>query len=352
MGTYEDEEAAERIATEKQEQEDQWKELVKSVLSNTQIDPKYKGKQYEFLLPYEGEVTPEQVNALLQSNYATAYNHFVGLWKQLPEKKNKADLWEVTDLFKTLSASTNSLFRRIKSFEKNSHDKKPLEKLEILKKVNFLYDQMYDDDPTFDPDYLAEHLNTYIAMGIEWEAIECSMLKLCIKRAAIEERIKGKSDIDKYLESSLAKIPYIGVFVGIALYMFGLLIPFVIQFGIDAAIVYWAWDRLSGDKFSIWAWVGIAYVAIIVPVSIIHYGTYELRDMLKKILYPGWDRFKPTINSDLFALNGAVNHARHPHVNLRLVREQLTRLQSTAINIPAEFLTLIDRSIANGKHSW
>jgi hypothetical protein len=351
MGTYEEEEAAERIATEKSEQEDQWKELVKSVLSNTRIDPKYKGKQFEFLLPYEGEVTPEQVKALQQSNYATAYKRFISLWKQLPDR-NKGDLAEVTDLFKNLSASTNSQFRRVKWLEEHSRDKKPLEQLDILKKTNFLQEMFGEADPTFDPDYLADHLNTYIAMGIEWETIECSMLRLCIKRAAIEERIKAKSSMDKYLETSFAKIPFIGVFAGITIYILGLILPFVIQFAIDAAIVYWAWDRLSGEKFSIWAWVGIAYVAIIVPISVIHYGSYEVRDMLKKILYPGWDRFRPTINADLLALNQTVNGPRSPHINLRLVREQLTRLQSTAIKIPAQFLTLIDRSIANGKHSW
>jgi hypothetical protein len=350
MGTYEDEEAAERIATEKKEQEEQWIELVKSVLSNTQIDPKYKGKQFELFLQYEDEVTPEQVKALLQSNYAKAYKHFVSLWKQLPEKRNKADLWEVTLLFKNLSASTNSPFRRIKQVEK--HHPKPLDPLEILKNVSFVCDQMYDADPTFDPDHLAEYLNTYIAMGIEWEAIECSMLRLCVKRAAIEERIKSKSNMDKYLDTKLAKIPFIGVFAALTVYTIGLILPFVIHLGIDAAIVYWAWDRLSGEKFSIWAWIGIAYVAIIIPISIIHYGTHELRDTLKKILYPGWDRFKPAINPDLLALDQTVNDINHAHVNLRLVREQLTRLQSTPIKIPAQFLTLIDRSIAKGTHSW
>ena len=54
-----------------------------------------------------------------------------------------------------------------------------------LKKSNFLQEMFYDADPTFDPDYLAEHLNTYIAMGIEWETIECSVTSIRLRMCSL-----------------------------------------------------------------------------------------------------------------------------------------------------------------------
>jgi hypothetical protein len=60
----------------------------------------------------------------------------------------------------------------------------------------------------------------------------------------------------------------------------------------------------------------------------------------------------PSVNVDLWSLNKAVNAYRSGHINLRLVREQLSRLQNTEIRFPVQLLTLIDRSIAKGVHHW
>ena len=59
-----------------------------------------------------------------------------------------------------------------------------------------------------------------------------------------------------------------------------------------------------------------------------------------------------SMNVDLWAMNRAVNTFRQGHINLRLVREQLARLQNTEIKLPVQLLTLIDRSIAKGVHYW
>jgi hypothetical protein len=58
------------------------------------------------------------------------------------------------------------------------------------------------------------------------------------------------------------------------------------------------------------------------------------------------------MRADLHALNREVNAYRHSHINLRLVRTQLARLQNTEIKLPVQLLTLIDRSIAAGHHYW
>jgi hypothetical protein len=128
--------------------------------------------------------------------------------------------------------------------------------------------------------------------------------------------------------------------------LIGYVFPILFWLAIDAGIVLWALQHLDGDKSSVWAIVGLLWVAITVPATIIHYGTTEIRHFLHKIVQPGWDRYEPSMNPDLHALNRAVNGYRNGHINLRLVRQQLIKLQNTEIKMPVQLFTLIDRSIA------
>jgi hypothetical protein len=106
------------------------------------------------------------------------------------------------------------------------------------------------------------------------------------------------------------------------------------------------------DHLSWWAIGGLVFVGITLPVAIIHHGTAEIRRLLKRSIDPTWDPYEPRINADLRALDSTVNGFKDSHINLPLVREQLTRLQSTEIHIPVQLLTLIDRSIAKAVHAW
>lgn len=125
-----------------------------------------------------------------------------------------------------------------------------------------------------------------------------------------------------------------------------------VRLEVSGAVVVWSLNHLKADASSIWAIIGLVFVGATVPISIIHYGTSEIRRLLKMIVDPTWDPYEPRINDDLRALNAAVNGYRDQHINLRLVRNQLIRLQSTDIHIPVQLLTLIDRSIAKGAHCW
>jgi len=352
MRSSEEQEDHERVekAAEKAELENAYRELVKDVLSNTRIDPKYKGKEVEFFAPYEGEVTNEQVAALKQSNYAHSFARFVQLWKNLPEK-NKPDLYEVTALFKALSSVTQSPYREIAHLEK---DKGSLDQLDVLRKVRFLTTYSWSDrNAQFDVDALGEQLNSYLAVGMEWEFIDRTLLKMCIHRAVDEQRSKNKPVSKTMAESIFGKASVAGVLFEGLLRLVGALLPIVISFAINVAIVIWSLDHLSGDRWSIWAVVGLVYVAVTVASTAIYYGTTEMRHSLKKMIDPRWNPYDaPSVNADLRALDKAVNAYRNEHINLRLVREQLVRLQNTEVKIPVQLITLIDRSIAKGQHYW
>jgi hypothetical protein len=183
------EEVAEKAADEKRQLDEAWKELVKSVLSSIRIDPKSKGKQFEFFLPYEGEVTPEQVAALKRSSYGTSFTRLCQLAKHLPEK-DRPEVYQLAELFKMLSTISGSPYREISYLEKDK--KEPLTQLAVLNKMSFLVINSWSEHTQFDVDDLSEQLNTYIAYGIEWQAVEHKILSMCIQRAADEHKAKAK----------------------------------------------------------------------------------------------------------------------------------------------------------------
>jgi hypothetical protein len=341
------EEAAEKAVDEKRHLDDAWKELVKSVLSSIRIDPKSRGKQFEFFLPYEGEVTPEQVKALQHGNYGNAFGHLLRLWKALPEL-GRPELYEVAELFKSLSVVTGSPYREIKHLEKN----KPLEQLDVLRKMSFLSNYSWSENKQFDVDDLGEQLNTYIRFGIEWPDIEHKLLQMCVARAADENKAKGKPLSETVGEKLVKKNVFLGVVTMMSMMLTGFLLPILFWLAIDVGVLYWSLNHLSGENASIWAYAGLGWIVITVPASIIYYGTTEIRHSLRKIIQPGWDRFSPTMNADLVTLRNTVNGYRVAHTNLRLVRQLLIRLQTTDIKIPVQLLTLIDRAIAKGDHHW
>jgi hypothetical protein len=350
MASYvDDEEKAERLSAEKRQLDDAWNDLVKSVLSHTRIDPKYKDRSMEFFEPYGGEITSAQVAALQRSNYGNAYQQFVRLWKNLPEG-SRPELDRVTEVFSMLSVVTQSGYREVLRLQKG---KAPFSEIEILKNAQFLT-TIFWSDSSFDFDVLdlEEQLNEYISLGIELRFIERALLKLCIKRALDEERTKIKPTSERLFDAIAKKSLFAATLVMVVFELLRYLVPILFWLGLDAAIVIWSLDRISGDRFSIWAVLGLIYVGITMPISIIHYGMSEVRHSLKKIIQPGWDAHKPTMNADLTALGRTVNGYRNEHINLRVVRGQLVRLLNTEIGVPVQLITLLDRSIANGAHHW
>jgi hypothetical protein len=133
----------------------------------------------------------------------------------------------------------------------------------------------------------------------------------------------------------------------------GFFIPIVIYLGIDLWIIWASLDHLSGEEFSYWAYVGLFYVAVTGIITLIHLGTHGTRKAIEALAKPTAPTSNtPSMNVDLWAMNRAVNIHGNGHINLRLVREQLSRLQNTEIKFPVQLLTLIDRSIAKGAHYW
>jgi len=267
-----------------------------------------------------------------------------------PRNQRPSELFEVIELFKMLSVVTQSPYRQIKYLEK---DKAPFSQLEILRKVAFLTTFPWaDSEWQFDQDQLAEYLNTYIALGVEWPDCEKTILALCINRTTHEQKLKVRSSTEIVLEKLGEKSILLGVVSAIGMQVLGMLLPFLIFIGVNTWIVIWANKHLEGSTSSIWAIAGLVWVAVTVPIAIVHYGTAEIRHSIRKIVEPGWDRYSPKANADLRAMHAAVNAYRAAHVNLRLVREQLIRLQNSDVKMPVQLITLIDRAIAKGLHSW
>jgi hypothetical protein len=347
MATLDVEEAAEKAADERRELNEAWKDLVKSVLSHIRIDAKSKGQQVEFFQPYENEVTPEQIKALQHSGYGRAFATFLELWKATPEK-GKPELYEIAELFRSLSVVTGSPYRQVRYLE----DKGQLEQLDVLRKMVFLSSYSWSEHKQFDADALGEQLNTYIRSGIQWHSAENTILQMCVARAADENKTKGKplSEIvgDKVIEKNM----FLGVVTMTSMMLGGLLLPILFWLAIDVGIFYWSINQLSRESPSLWAYVGMGWLLITVPAAIIYYGTTEIRHSLRKIIQPGWNRIGSATNPDLDALSKTVNSHRAAHTNLRLVRELLVRLQTTEIKMPVQLLTLIDRAIAKGVHYW
>jgi hypothetical protein len=345
------EEKAHRLAREQTEHDDSLKELVKCVLSNTRIDPKYKGKEIEFFKAYEDEVTPAQIKALIQGKYYQGFKYFYGVWKKMPED-SRPELYRITEMVNQLSKSTMSMYRDIEHTE--SQKKAPLTETQILQQAPFLSHYTWGDKTSgFNVDDVGQALNEYLDVGIEYPFVERAVLKMCITRAYDEQQVKNRDVSESVAEKMFGKLSYMSIFATAVFKILGFFVPVVIYLGIDLWIVWASLDHLSGEKFSYWAWIGLLYVAVTGITTLIHLGTYGTRKAIEALAKPTMPASTtPSINVDLWAMNRAVNIHGNGHINLRLVREQLSRLQNTEIKFPVQLLTLMDRSIAKGVHYW
>jgi hypothetical protein len=346
------EEGAERLAQEKRDLDDAHQELVKCVLSNTRIDPKYKGKEMEFFQSFEGEATPEHIKALQQGKYYGAFKQFLNEWKKLPHDK-RPELYRIVEMFNQLSKTTLSMFREIDHKEKEK--KQTLTDIEILKQAPFLSHHIWTEhNSNFNVSDLAGALNEYIDVGIEVPSVERTLLRLCVTRAYDEQKLKAKDASETLAEKWFGKLTYTSIFATVLFKILGYLISIAIYLAIDIWIVLASLNHLSGESFSYWSWVGLGYVAVTGVITLIHLGTYGTRNALEALAKPKMTSSvsSPSVNVDLWGMYRELNAFRSDHINLRLVREQLTRLQSTDIQFPVQLLTLIDRSIAKGVHYW
>jgi hypothetical protein len=347
------EERAERLAQEKRDLDDAHNELVKCVLSNTRIDPKYKGKEVEFFQAHEADATPEQVKALTQGKYYGAFKYFYSEWKKPPADNKRPELYTVVEAFTRLSKSTISMFREIQHQE--NEKKRALTDVEILKSATFLSQHIWSDNASgFNVDDLAEALNDYIDLNFDLPFVDRSLLKLSVTRAYDEQKIKATDASETIAEKWFGKLTYTSIFATVIFKIIGYLICIAIYLAIDVWIVFASVNHLSGENFPYWSWIGLGYVAVTGIITLIHLGTYGTRNALEALARPKMSSSasNPSVNVDLWAMNKAVAAYRSGHINLRLVREQLVRLQNTDIQFPVQLLTLIDRSIAKGIHHW
>lgn len=346
------EEKAERLAQEKRDLDDAHNELVKCVLSNTRIDPKYKGKEVEFFQAHEADATPEQIGALTAGKYYGAFKYFYNEWKKQPHDK-RPELFTVVDVFNRLSKTTISMYREIQHAE--NEKKRALTDAEILNTTTFLTHHIWqDNNSAFDVDGLSEALGDYIELGFDVQSAECAILRLCVTRAYDEQKAKATDTGETLAERWFGRLTYTSIVAAVIFKILGYLIPIAIYLAIDIWIVLASLNHLSGEKFSYWSWIGLGYVAVTGIITLIHLGTYGTRNALEALAKPKMSSgaANPSVNVDLWAMNKAVSAYRSGHINLRLVREQLSRLQNTEIAFPVQLLTLIDRSIAKGIHHW
>jgi hypothetical protein len=340
-----------RLTREQAEYDDALEELVRCVLSNTRIDPKYKGKEIEFFQTYEAEVTPEHVKSFRQGNYYQAFNYFYNIWKDLPPD-TRPELYRITYMLIKLSKSTHSMYREIEHAE--SQSKKPLDDLSILRRAPFLSRCNYGPHTShFNVDDVGAALNEYLDIGIEAPFVDRIVLKMSISNAYELEKLKKKDLSERFAEKVFGQLSYSSIFAAAFLKILSGLIPIVLYLGIDLWIVWASLGHLSGEKFSYWAYIGLFYVATSGIIMLIHLGMKSTREAIEALARPSApSTYTPSINIDLWAMNGAVNDYVSGHINLRLIREQLTRLQNTDIKLPVQLLTLIDRSIAKGEYYW
>jgi len=345
------EETAERLAREKAELDDAHQDLVKCVLSNTRIDPKYKGKDVEFFKVYEDEVTPEQVAALVQGKYYQGFRYFYNIWKKMPEGQ-RPELYRIVEVVNQLSRSTMSMYRDIEHAE--SQKKSPLTDTQVLQQAPFLSQYTWGEKTSgFNVDDLGQALNEYLDLGIEAPFVDRIVLKLSITRAYDEQRAKTQDVSETFAEKLFGKLSYASTFATAVFRVLVYFIPIVVYLGIDLWIIWASLGHLSGEKLSYWAYVGLFYVAVTGIITLIHLGTHGTRKAIEALAKPTAPAGNtPSMNVDLWAINRAVNIHGNGHINLRLVREQLNRLQNTEIKFPVQLLTLIDRSIAKGAHYW
>ena len=346
---YEEQLKEDALAEEKRDMDLVWRKMVKAVLSTTRIDPNTRGKQLEMFIPFTGEVTDEHIRALQSSNYGLSFISFIELWKSRLAPKQWDDIDQGAELFRRLSTTTASCFREIQHYEKEG---KRLTDEEILRAVPFLTTDYWDSNHSnFGVNEVSEQLNLYLTSGMEWDHIDKSLLRMCVRRAYDVEQAKKKSLSAQLTERWFDESSVFGFFVSIALRVTGYVLPELIAFVVVAGIFLWSINNLDSSNHPFIAFLGLLYVAI----SVVSMGTREIRHTLKRIVrppYPEWNEIDPFVDADLYALNQAVNHLSAPHTNLRLAREQLIRLQNTELQFPVQLLTFIDRAISKGEHYW
>lgn len=356
MNNWEKEEKGlevEALSEEKREMNEIWEAMVREVLSTTRIDPETKGKQLEMYVQFTGEVTVQHVRALQSSNYGLCFKKFLELWHSRGKSNELNDFAQGAELFGRLSTVTHSCFREIQHHEKGG---KQLTDEEVLRKAQFLTTYYWDKNHSnFNVDDVSKQLSIYLASGMEWDHIDKSLLCMSVRRAYDVELAKGKTLSEQLTEKWFGEFSIFGIFVLMAVRFICFVIPRLIGFVIIVGVGLWSINNLDSSKHPILASLGLLWVSISAVSTFIHYGTREIRHTLKRIVRPPylkWTEMEPFIDADLYALNQAVNHFRVPHTNLRLVREQLVRLQNSDVQFPVQLLTLIDRAIWKGSHYW
>jgi hypothetical protein len=363
MAAYEKEENA-RVAVEQGERavkraedkmalEEAWKGLAIEVLSTSRVDPQTQGKSPELFTHFDGEITEKHIRALQSSNYGRCFREFLTLWEARSNKREYDDLELGMELFRRLSQVTHSVFREIQHYQK---DRSPLSDEEVLSKAVFSTTYYWDSNHSnFNVFEVGEQLSCYLQSGFEWNHLEKCILRMSVRRAYDVEMAKGRSFSQNLAEKWFGKDSIGGALFWIFFRSIGFSIPKVIGLAISIGVFLWSMGNLEAGKHPLFAVLGLYWVAISVFGSVIHYGTREIRHNVRKLVRPpffNWNQFEPFIDADLHAMNAAVNGWRVSHVNLRLVREQLTRLQISTIEFPIQLLTLIDRSIGKGCHYW
>jgi hypothetical protein len=244
------------------------------------------------------------------------------------------------------------MYRDIEHTERKK--KGPLTDTLILQQAPFLSHYSWGEKTSgFNVDDLGRALNEYLDVGIEAPFVDRAVLKLSITRAYDEQRAETQHVSETFAEKIFGKLSYTSIFATVVFSILGFFIPIVIYLGIDLWIIWASLDHLSGERFSYWAYVGLFYVAVTGIITLIHLGTQSTRKAIEALAKPTAPTSdSPSMNVDLWAMNRAVNIYGNGHINLRLVREQLSRLQNTQIQFPVQLLTLIDQSIAKGAHYW
>lgn len=156
-----------------------YKDLVTCLLSNTRINPIYKGKEFEFFKPYEDDVTPEQIAAFKGGPFNLIFQHFYDAWNNLPES-DRPDLYRITDMMASISGATLSMYRYVENAERSNG--RELTDLEILRQTPFLVHDSFTEK-TFDTSHLAEALTKYLDIGIRSPFLETSVLRISVTRA-------------------------------------------------------------------------------------------------------------------------------------------------------------------------
>jgi hypothetical protein len=352
------EEAAAKLIEKKRALDDAWKTLARDVLSTCRVNPKIQGNPLEMFIPFDGKITEKHVRALQRSDYGQSFLTFLTLWDARPQTNDKVHFSDGVAFFQQLSQVTHSVFREIQHYQK---DKPPLSDEEILRKAVFLTTYYRDSDHSnFDVIDVSEQLNIYLDSGIEWNHLEKCILQMSVRRAYDAEMANGKPLSEKLTEKWFGKSSMVGFVISLLLRAIGFLLPRLTTLAVNIWVLLWSVNNLTTGKHPVLALIGLYWVALSTCGTFMLFGTYEIRLNIRKLTRPPfakWNELEPFIDADLHALNKAFNRrnlfqVNVPHINLRLVREQLTRLQNSTVEFPTQLLTLLDRSIAKGCHYW